>query len=150
MIKKNKKEKNTGSMFWKGVALAFVAFFCVIIVFGLIRMYHFEPPRSAVQPLQADLAEKIIEQDLSKSGDNITNYRLQVSKMARRFIRDSMSRSIIQVSLYDSSKRHLYLVDADSGEIVMHSETTFYGWMENQTLPEPPMLDPRPGPFWGR
>lgn len=146
MAKINKKERTHGEMFWKGVALAFVAVFCIIIIFSLVRLYHFEPHRTAVQPSQVDLAEKAVAKELNNSGDSISNYNLQVSDMARGFSENDANKSIIQISLYDHSKRHLYLVDADSGQIVMHSETTFYGWMENQTPPIPP----RPEPFWGK
>jgi len=147
---KAKMRENTGNLFWKGVAIAFIVVFCIIVVFGIIRFYHFEPPRAAANPSQIDLAEKVVAQDLSSRGKNISNYKIQVSGMARGFARDGVSKSIIQVSLYDKSRRHLYLIDADSGQMVMHSETTFYGWMENQTPPEIPGHGPRLGPFWGK
>jgi len=149
VMAKPQKEKKTINI-WKIIALAFVAVFCVIIVISMIRLYHFEPHRSFANLAQLDLAKSVVSQDLSKQGDNISNYKLQASDMARGFARDGLNKNIIQISLYDRSKRHLYLVDVDSGEIVMHSETTFYGWMENQTPPEPPVPGPRSGQFWGR
>ena len=141
------KIKNDGSnMLWKGIALAFIAVFIVIIVFGLVRFYTFQPHHFAAQPVQTSLAEKAVADDLNQRGDNLSNYKVQISDMARGFTRDGMNKNIIQVSLSDGSIRQIYLVDSDSGQIVMHSETTFYGWMENQTPPEAP----RPEPFWGR
>jgi hypothetical protein len=149
VMAKPQKEKKTFNV-WKIIALAFVAVFCVIIVISVIRLYHFEPHRSFANPAQVDLAKGVVSQDLSRNGDNISNYKIQASDMAREFARDGLNKNIIQISLYDRSKRHLYLVDADSGDIIMHSETTFYGWMENQTPPESPRPGPRRRPFfWG-
>lgn len=143
---KAKDEKMHGNMFWKGVAMAFIAVFIVIIIIGLVRFYTFQPRHFAAQPVQTGIAEKAVADDLSQRGDNISNYKVQVSDMARGFTRNGMNKSIIQISLSDGSTRQIYLVDSDSGQIVMHSETTFYGWMGNQTPPEAP----GPEPFWGR
>jgi len=143
-----KTKKNTDKMFWKVIAISFMVLFCVIIISGLIRLYHSEPYRTAAQPFQVDLAKKVVAQDLANAGENISDYKVQLSD-ARKFPRDGTDKSLIQVSLYKNSKRHLYLIDADSGEIVMHSETMFYGWMENQSQ-EIPMPNARPSPFWER
>ncbi len=148
MAKEKRNKESHGNLFWKGVALAFVAVFCAIVIFGLVRLNHSEPHRIAANPSQVELAKSAVAKDLSISGENISDYKIQISDMARGFAREGQNKNIIQVSLYDSSRRYLYLVDADSGDIVMRSETDFYGWMENQTHTEPPRAGP--GPFFGR
>ena len=134
------KAAKTVHMFWKGIAIAFIAVFCIILIFGIIRWQHFRPqyaqyemPKIPQQPLIGSVKD-VISADLSNSGENISDYDVQVSDNIRKFPREGMDKNIIQVSLYAGTKRHLYLVDADSGVIVMHSETSVYGWMQNLTL----------------
>lgn len=135
----NKTDKGAGKpktvhVFWKGISIAFIALFCVILVFGIVRWQHFKPHHFVAQQSQIDLATKAVSDDLSSAGYNLSDYKIQVADSIRGFARDRQNENIIQVSLFGDSKMHQYLVDADSGKIIMHSETTFYDGMKNMSM----------------
>lgn len=139
----NRTDKGAGKpktvhVFWKGISIAFIIIFGVILVFGVLRWYHFKPHHIAVQQSQIDLAKNAVSADLAKAGYNVSDYKIQVADSARGFSRDReqdrMDEKIIQISLFGDSKMHQYLVDADSGSIMMHSETTFYDGMKNFSM----------------
>lgn len=139
-MKKTGKEAGkpkTVHVFWKVISIAFIAIFCVILLFGVLRWYHLKPHHMAVQQSQLDLAKEVVSADLSSAGYNLSDYKVQVADSIRGFSRDRQNENIIQVSLFGDSKMHQYLVDADSGKIIMHSETTFYGDMKNLSMGMP-------------
>lgn len=151
-----KTAPKTVHVFWKGISIAFIALFCVILVFGIVRWQHFKPHHIAAQQSQIGLATKAVSDDLSSAGYNLSDYKIQVADSIRGFARDRQNENIIQVSLFGDSKMHQYLVDADSGKIIMHSETTFYDGMGNMSMnmPKPrgffKEIMPMPGPSWRR
>jgi hypothetical protein len=131
------KESKKVHVFWKGIAITFITIFCVILVFGVIRWQHFRPHQDAAQQQQIDMAKEAVSADLSSAGYNISDYNVQVASTVRGFEAGMKDESIIQISLFGESKIHQYLVDADSGKMIMHSETTFYDGMKNISMGSP-------------
>lgn len=128
---KTKNQIDKSNIVWKGAALVFVAIFCAIIIVGVIRLYRFQSTYQPASQAEITLAENAVAQDLNSSGDSISNYQVAVSNDTRTIADDGLNETIIQVSLFSPSKRQSYLLDASSGQIVMHTITTFYGVMQN-------------------
>lgn len=154
----NKADKKV-HVFWKGISIAFIVLFGAILVFGIVRWHHFKPHHTAAQQSQIDLAKNAVSADLSSAGYNLSDYKIQVADTVRGFARDQLNKNIIQISLFGDSKMHQYLVDADSGKIIMHSETTFYDGMKNLSMGFPKQrgffqgimpLPKSPDGEWGR
>ena len=141
------KEKKNEMNLWKIVAVVFIVLFGLALAGGLFRIYHAVPPMSVPTQEQMDSARNVVAQELAKSGDDIGNYEVTISSMIRKldrmlpmFIRmegpegSGFSQEIrdgntIHVSLQSETKTHFYLVDIDSGKIIMHS---FTEWMVNE------------------
>lgn len=131
---------------WKIVAVVFIVLFCFAVAGGLFRIYHNEPPMSVPTQEQMDSAKAVVAQELVKNGDDISNYEVTVSPQIRRlermpppffmmkgsdeprFNEEMQAGNTIHVSLRSDTKTHFYLVDIDTGKIIMHS---FTEWMVN-------------------
>lgn len=138
---KSRQKKNV----WKIISIVSIVLFCLMLIGGLIRVYHFRSFFSTPTQEQIDSVKAIVAQELQNKGDDIDNYEITVSNRIINF--DRMVRSqgfveieypegifdrirypeaAIQVSLVKNSTMHLYLIDANSGKVVMHS---FIEWM---------------------
>ena len=49
----------------------------------------------------------------------------------QRFRGDKASRTIMQVSFYNNATSHTYLIDVNSGDVLLHSQTDVYGAFGN-------------------
>jgi hypothetical protein len=123
-MKKNRKT-------WRIVSAAFVMAFLLILAGGLIKARGTEYSVTAATPEQVEYAKLIVAQELQSKGDSIENYDVMISQRIREFGRQKLSKNIMQASLYKDSARHLFLIDTDSGRIIMHTKTEFYGWMND-------------------
>ncbi|HLC47073.1 MAG TPA: hypothetical protein VJI75_05055 [Candidatus Nanoarchaeia archaeon] len=121
------------SLLWKSIAVIFLMLFCSIIILGILRWNYYRPSYHSIDSVQKELAMNLISQDMGSSGKNISEYKTLVSNMTHKFARGRVNKNTLQVSLYSPSSRHQYIIDIDSGTIVMHSETLVYGWMHNLT-----------------
>jgi hypothetical protein len=147
-MKKIFKAKGGKTMnIWKIVAVVFIVLFCLALAGGLFRIYHSGPLPNAPTHEQMDSAKAIVAQELANNGDDISNYEVTVSTQIRRLERGSApffgmegpegsqgfavempAGNTIHVSLRSNSTTHFYLVNVDSGKIIMHS---FTEWMGN-------------------
>jgi hypothetical protein len=139
---------------WKIIAIVFIALFGLAVAGGLFRVayvFHSEPRMSAPTQEQMDAARALVAQELLANGDDISNYEVRISSQIMRVemrqapmfidMRGSnrsdnfMSEApapegnTIHVSLQSETKTHFYLVNIDTGKIVMHSYTE---WMANE------------------
>ena len=138
------QSKGKGKMnVWKIVAVVFIILFCAALVGGLFRISRPRSPFMAPTQEQIDSAKAIVAWELEKSGDDIKNYDVVVSNMIGKFNDIGMGVSprppgrqnavgihegkVIHISLHGNSTSHFYLIDIDSGKIIMHSLTE---WME--------------------
>jgi len=123
---------------WKIVAVVFIILFCIALIGGLFKIYHFKSSFTTPTQDQIDSAKAIVAQELQNEGDNIDGYEVTVSKNIRRFGRMDSSKNTIQVSLRKNATSHLFIIDIDSGNVLMHSQTDFYGSMADLPMKIPP------------
>lgn len=113
---------------WKILSISMIAIFCVFLLFGLIRVYHFKSAFLQITPEQIKLAETIVNADIDNSGDNISNYDVHINNKVRHSGKKGTANiNIVQVSLKKKSVTQLYVIDIDKGMIILHSKTELYG-----------------------
>ncbi len=122
---------------WKVISVIFIILFVLALIGGLFRIYHFRASFTTPTQDQIDSAKAIVAQELRNKGDDINNYEIVVPKNIRKFDgrmppppinifgRMESPRSIIQLSLSNNSVRHSYLIDMDSGEVLIHSQIEY-------------------------
>lgn len=115
-----------GKMAWKITAIALIAAFALLIAGGLIKAHYIRS--SFIKPTQSqiDYAAKIATGKLQSMAVNASEFQIQVGSRMRKLRDDGAPRTIIQVSFYNKATTHTYLIDVNSGEILLHSETDIY------------------------
>jgi len=111
---------------WKIIAIAIIAVFAVILVCGLVKLYYFKSSFDPITPEQQSLINKAINQDLMSKNDSIDNYAENMPNKIRMMDNDDKKRAVVPVFLQNNATRHLYVMDANSGEIMSHTVTTDY------------------------
>lgn len=122
-----KKSKNINV--WKIVSIVCIVLFFLIVLGKFARLHSFRSSFSVPSEDQIVFAKYVVAEDLMKRGDNITNYDSGVDNKIRKFGRGGVQKNMIQVYLSKNSTRQTYLLNIDDGEIIMRSETEFYGEM---------------------
>jgi len=112
---------------WKVVSVIFIFLFILVLVSGLFRVQDFKGSFKTPTQDQIEYAKAIVARELQNQSDDINNYQFIISEDIRRFDRITPSKNIIQVSLQKNSTMQMFLIDIDSGEVLMHSKTEFYG-----------------------
>lgn len=130
--KKGKPDQRQTNV-WKLVSIVFITLFCVTVALSFLRHHSIRPGFIEATAEQKERAEGIVAQDLESRRENIAEYEKAVATKIRGIVSGNMTRHIIQVSLWKGSARYMYLVDADSGEIVLRAETNVYGWMNSSS-----------------
>ena len=146
IMKENKV--NAKMNVWKVVSIVSIILFGLVIAGSFIKMYISEPiveplydpvdqlnymkPISASTMEQRDYALDIVEKELRNKGDEWINYEIFIDSHIRKFEAEGVSKSVIVVYLFkENTTRQIYLIDIDSGEVVMYAGTEFYGWMND-------------------
>ena len=131
---KNKKNEEKKKYIWKKVAIGVTAIFALVIIIGLIKAYYIRS--SLIKPTQAqiDYAEKIATQKLQSMGIDSSAFQIQVGRKMRILHNNGIARNIMQVAFYNNSTTHTYLVDVNSGEILLQTETDLYGTLANNKM----------------
>jgi len=149
---KGRQKMNKKINIWKVVSVVFIFLFILVIAGGIFRVSHSRGSLMTPTQDQINYARDIVAAQLQDSGDNISDYKVTISNDIREFgpmpldrrgfgpmmppqapskVPSQGTRNIIQVSLHKNSTMQLFLIDIDSGEILMHSRTDFYGGMGN-------------------
>jgi hypothetical protein len=123
--------KSSNKAVWKIIAIVFIVIFVIVIAGGLFRLFHFKNSLKPASQQEISAATDIVLNELANKGANIKDYELKVSDMIRVIERNNTPKRIIEVSVRNSTTRHMFLIDADTWQILMHSESEFYGWMDN-------------------
>jgi len=140
-----KTNTSQGRFVWKTIAIAVIVLFVLIVAFGTFRAYtfrsEFKNEHHSAQPEQIALAKNSVSQYLIAHNDSISNYNVSSEDIRTMGIDDS-KKNIIQVSLHKESEIQQFLADTDSGEVVLRTETDFYGWMKNPVsrMPREPRM----------
>jgi hypothetical protein len=135
---------------WKIIAIACIAIFAIIIIFGLVRQFHFQDSIKLATDADVNSARETVLNELMKS-DDASLYQIKVSDRIRYIRNNGTQKRIIEASASYGSIRHIFLIDADENKIVMHSQIESFGWMAeidsrskegrfgpNQGAPPPP------------
>ncbi|MBI4140234.1 hypothetical protein HY485_00185 [Candidatus Woesearchaeota archaeon] len=124
----NKKQLTQHKNIWKIISMSFIALFCLFLIFGLVRVYHFKSAFAKATPEQISLAKELVTQKLARQGDDISKYDFKVSNFIRRPGRAGRTNveNAIQVSLKNDSTAQLYIIDIDKKSILLYSKTEFY------------------------
>lgn len=140
MIAMKDKKSSMGNQrnVWKIVSIVFIALFIVVLIWGQMNLrsrHHFAEPTQE----QIDSAKSIVSRDLQAMGDSMDNYQVSVTNRIMGFIGgprpdemppmgqimplETESSGNLQISLRSNTTNYLYLVDIDSGKILMRSFT---------------------------
>jgi len=149
---KDKKVKNPNihkNNAWKIAAVIVIVIFIVIVISALIRNINYRS--MIVKPTQAqiDMAQQVATDDLTQRGENLTDYNIRVSGGIRPVPAGNPANNVIEVSAYNDYMMHLYLIDANSGAILMHSKSESYG-LVNFSKDRPPGAGPERGNWMDR
>ncbi len=152
----NKNSNSFGvSRFWKITTLIIIALFLLFIVIGLFKVYHLKSSFVKTTQEQKDFAVKIATDKLHTMGINESTYKITVADKMRAIKEGNSQNKVLQVIFYGNSTMQLFLINVDSGEIILHSKTEIYSenWQEHQNrspnfprelvLPFPPSINPR-------
>jgi len=104
---------------WKITSVVFIVLFGLLLLGKFARGPHFERSYNAPTQEQIDLVKNLVLTDLELRGIK-GNIDLKVSEN-RRF-----SKNNIGASLSIDNKKISYLVNVDSGKLLMRSETEFF------------------------
>ncbi len=129
MATKNQSSVNR----WKIVSLIFIALFAVLLIVSMVRFSHSRPPLTPATPEQMESAKAIVEQDLQANGDNISNYKIEAASELGHI--GESQKSLLRVAAENDTSRHFYLVDVETGKIVLHDSSERYGWMAEMKPP---------------
>ena len=134
---KNDKMKESKKVYknrkvWRITAIVIVVVFALIIIGGAIKAHYIRS--SFIKPTQEqiDLATKAATKKLQSTGANMATFQTQTSKKMRAIHEDNITRIVMQVSFYNNTTTHMYLVDVSSGEVLLHSQTDIYSALENK------------------
>jgi hypothetical protein len=123
--KGNKMVPPTKRSILKIISLTVVVIFIVIIVIGLLKE-HYEKP--SVKLTENDLlaAKDVVSTALQARGDDISNYEFTASSQIRIIGIGKDFARLVQACLSNNQTRHVYLIDLNSKNIMMHSEAYTY------------------------
>jgi len=124
---------NKGQRILKAVAIAVIVVFALVIIGGMMKVYYLKA--SFIKPTQAqiDYATKIATAKLQSAGGNASAFQVHVGRGMRKIHDDETARTLIQVALNNNVTSHAYLIDVNTGEVLLHSETDIYGtWTNNK------------------
>jgi hypothetical protein len=135
---------------WKIAAIVVILVFGLLMVGAAIKAYHFRS--SFVRPTEAQIeyAKAIAVEKLLEEGENASSFDIYTADRMPSIVAGGTKRSILEVTLYNDAVMHTYLVDANSGEVLLHTKTEAYvlfGPEDNLSRhPRPfPMLRPHSG-----
>jgi len=133
---KSQKKEERQKYIWKRIAIAVTAVFALLLIVGVMKAFYIKSSLIKPTQVQMDYATKIAAGRLQSSGANTSTFQIHVGermhKVHDKFNDNKMdnkksARTIIQVSFYNNSVSHTYLIDVNSGEIILHTETDLYG-----------------------
>jgi hypothetical protein len=127
---------------WKFVSIFFILLFLLVLLGGLWRAYHFKPSFIPANASQIETVRSIALDDLQKRGENVSSYTVKVSKDLREIYPGSEQKKVLEVSVYNASERHLYIIDIQSEAVLLYSKTNFYDGLDHSTDKS---IDMRPG-----
>jgi hypothetical protein len=127
------KKKNI----WKIISIVFIAIFALMLISALIRTYHFRPPVMNPSDSQISIVKNIAINDLKSKGEYDTEYDVRLSPSIRPIRVSEESRNIMEISFYNESVRHSYIINVDTASIQVYSKTLFYDGIDHSFDKDP-------------
>ena len=152
---KMKKSRNI----WKILAIVFVALFIIIMAVGIFRSPKFREHPQQLTASQIDNVKSIALSDMNSRGDMIANYTINTPGIVRIIYTAGIKRNVTEVAIYNVTVRDMYIIDLDTGQILVYSKTEFFDGlnhlnddkrMGDNVNPNQPPGSPRTGGFLGR
>jgi hypothetical protein len=145
-----KKKRNI----WKLLSILFIVLFLFVVLGGVWRAYHFKHSFTKATSTQTDVARNLAISDLTNKGINTNGLAFRISDEIRKNPMDKdynkNSTQILEVSAYNASERHMYIIDINSAKILVYSKTQFYDGLnhtyDRQINPRDPIRREE-GPF---
>lgn len=129
MATKNQSSTNP----WKIISLIFIALFAVLLIVSLVRFSHSRPPLTPATQEQMESAKAVVEQSLQANGYNISNYKIESSSEIGRI--GENQKEVLRVTAENDTSRHFYIVDLETGKVVLQDSTHRYDWMAEMNPP---------------
>lgn len=123
MAPKNQSSVNR----WKIVSLIFIALFAILLIVTLVRFRHPGPEMTPATPEQMESAKAVVEQTLQANGYNVSNYKIETASQLGKM--GDADKAVIRVTAENGSSRQFFLVDAETGKLVLHDLSERFGWM---------------------
>jgi hypothetical protein len=142
-------KKTSTSNTWKIVSIIMIAVFVIMLVGAVIRTYMFRPSFQNLSPVQSDAVKSIAIGDMNARGVDPQNYSITADNI-RMVNAGGNYRNVTEVSFYNDNLRYSYIIDVDTGNILMYSKTESFGlgnFSENR--PKPGFFE-LPPPRWSR
>ena len=108
------------------ISIAIILIFVLIVVIGLLAEFHSRSSWSQVTPDLTEKATVAVNAALAQDGFDSTSYQLKVAQKMRVIhtpnSADDNNTQLIIVYVTSNSGKQTYLVDALTGNIVMHAK----------------------------
>ena len=124
---------------WRAVAIGMILVFCLFVAGGLIKLYHFKSELIKPSQAQIDTAITAAKDELIQLGQDSSGLSAKVADLMRH--PRGEQRNIIQVMLYNETVSYTFIVDVDTGKVILRTETVLYEPAKKFPLWE------RPGPI---
>ena len=124
--KSKANSSHKGKKIWKITAMAVLLITALLIAGGLIKVYYFKSFYIKPTQTQIDYATKIATAKLQSAGSNASAFQVQAGRKMRRLHESGSERTIMQISFNNDITSHEYLIDVNTGEVLLHSETDAY------------------------
>jgi hypothetical protein len=111
---------------WKTVSIIFIVLFVLVVVGGLLKAYRFRHSDMKATDAQIADVKNIVYDDLKNKGEYTDGLAFRTSERIRDVRTDSGMRKTMEASLYNQSIKYSYIIDIDSGKILVYTKTILY------------------------
>jgi len=113
------------NIIWKVIAIIFIAIFALFLIWGFIRANHFKASFARPTQDQSDYAIKVAKEKMDSLGIDSSLLQSRASDRMPK-PRGEKDRKVLQVSFFNDTTTHSFLVDLDTGEAILHSQTEIF------------------------
>jgi len=107
------------------VAIVMIALFILIIIGGVLKEHSEAADRIPLNEQQIAQAKNIAAADMAERGVDIANYEAKVIPKLRKLNKGHNDLAVVQVTFNNQTENELYLLDLNSGKIIMRSESYY-------------------------
>ena len=115
----------SGNLF-KIISAVVVILFVLMVAGGVFKFFHYRSSFTTMNEAQIQSVQELVMQDMHTRGKNSTDYSIKVIPKIRMMKKNSISQSLVQVSLSNEQEHGFYLLDLNTNKILLYSETYMY------------------------